>query len=184
MAGRPAARARAARTEKLLSDPDAMVKLVDHISGGGTLSDYVRAHDVPYGIVSGWIAIDPERARAYQIATEIRSGRNRDDIIGQWSDMATADIADAFVSENNTLKPIHEIPESARRMISSIDVLEHYDKDGVLTGITKKIKLWDKNKTLEMFAKHHRMLGDKNENDADKDSLADVLKAVAEKLPV
>ena len=70
--------------------------------------------------------------------------------------IATCDIAAAFDADGN-LKPIHEIPEDVRKVIGSVETLEEFAGRGEgrqRIGFTKKLKLWDKNKALDMLARH------------------------------
>ncbi len=75
--------------------------------------------------------------------------------------IASADIGHAF-DKDGCLLPIHSIPENVRRAISSIEVDEIWDweDDGqggrkkVCIGLTKKVKFWEKTKSLETLGKH------------------------------
>lgn len=81
--------------------------------------------------------------------------------------IASSDLLDAF-DEDNCLKPIAEIPEDIRRCIAGIEVDELWEghgKDRRQIGVTKKIKLWDKNKGLEMLGKYHKLFADKQTAD-------------------
>ncbi len=55
--------------------------------------------------------------------------------------------------EDGTLKHLTEMDDDTRGAIASIEVNENV-VDGVLVGQTTKIKLWDKNRALEMAMKH------------------------------
>lgn len=72
----------------------------------------------------------------------------------------------AFWNENGTAKPIHEIDEDSRRAIAGFETAELFEGNGEdrgLAGYIKKFKLADKNKSLEMAARHLKMLTDKVE---------------------
>jgi len=63
----------------------------------------------------------------------------------------------AITDEKGNVKPIHEWPETARRAVASIEVLEEFEgtgKDRKFIGYTKKVKFWDKNAGLEKLMKH------------------------------
>lgn len=71
-----------------------------------------------------------------------------------------------FWNENGTAKPIHEIPEDARRAISGFETAELFTgsgEDRATAGYIKKFKLVDKTKALELAARHLKMLTDKVE---------------------
>jgi phage terminase small subunit len=81
-------------------------------------------------------------------------------------DFATVDVLDIF-TEDGDLKPLSEIPPSARRCIASIEVEEVWgaffgDKNEQV-GTLKKIKLVDKKGTAELLGKYKKMFTDKVE---------------------
>jgi len=72
----------------------------------------------------------------------------------------------AFWNENGTAKPIHEIPEDARRAIAGFETAELFEGNGEdrgLAGYVKKFKLADKTRAIELAARHLKMLTDKVE---------------------
>lgn len=76
-----------------------------------------------------------------------------------------SDPAEAFTKEG-ALKPIHEMPVELRRAISSVEtdgLFEGHGEERTQIGVTRKIKFWDKNKSLENLAKHLGLLRDKVE---------------------
>ena len=93
-------------------------------------------------------------------------------VLTELARLATVDIAQAF-DDNGNLLDIQDIPEDVRRAISGVEVevLTEW-KDGKKNpiGYTKKLKFWDKNKSLETIARHLRMLVDIRETkDLDND---------------
>ena len=105
-----------------------------------------------------------------------------DRVLTELARLATCDISQAFDS-NGDLLPIHEMPEDCRRAIAGIeiDVLSEWE-DGKKKpiGFTKKIKFWDKNKSLETIARHLKMLTDKVEHSATGD-LAELIRQARER---
>jgi phage terminase small subunit len=70
--------------------------------------------------------------------------------------LAFSDIGRIFDGDGN-IKPVSEIDEDTRRAISGIDVDELTAGSGsekTSIGVNKKVKLYDKVKSLEMLAKH------------------------------
>lgn len=72
-------------------------------------------------------------------------------------------------------KPLHELPESVRRNIKSI---EHTENDGVEIV---KVTLWDKPGQIRNALQHHRLISDKVEVGVDKE-FGDMLKAAIRNL--
>ena len=87
-----------------------------------------------------------------------------DRVLTELARLATCDISLAFDANGNLLD-IKDIPEDVRRAISGIEIeeekssIEGAESDTV--SRTKKIKFWDKNKSLETIARHLKMLTDK-----------------------
>lgn len=74
--------------------------------------------------------------------------------------IARSDVADAY-DEKGNLKPIHEIPEEIRRVISGIKVHEEFITTRgkrIKVGEIREVKLWDKTRALELLAKHLKLL--------------------------
>jgi hypothetical protein len=81
-------------------------------------------------------------------------------IVRENSYLAFSDLGECFDREGNIL-PLEEMPDSARRAVSSMKVTRKYlrHKDGTSDlEVTREIKLWSKPQALEMFFKYHDMI--------------------------
>lgn len=79
--------------------------------------------------------------------------------------IATSDIAKAF-DESGTLLPVHKMPPEARAALAGVETEEVFEGQGaerVQTGVSRKVKHWDKVKALELAGKHLGMWRDKVE---------------------
>lgn len=84
------------------------------------------------------------------------SERNKitvDECVSLLADMARFDIADLY-DENQNLKSIHDIPESARKSIAELNIFEEFTKKGDFIGFTKKIKTTDRKGAIIELMKH------------------------------
>ncbi|MBK7892897.1 MAG: terminase small subunit [Bdellovibrionales bacterium] len=110
----------------------------------------------------------PEIQAAIQAEMDKRSKRTNitaDNVLKELMRIATADLSGAY-DEQGRLKPIHEIPEDTRRAMSGIKVFEEFDgfgQDRVKIGEVREVKFWDKPKSLEILARHLKLLTDKVE---------------------
>jgi phage terminase small subunit len=77
--------------------------------------------------------------------------------------IAFSDIRKYFNEEGQLRKP-SELDDDASAVVSAVES-EELTADNMHIGFTKKIKLWDKNRALEMLAKHYGLLGDEDKND-------------------
>lgn len=90
---------------------------------------------------------------------------SREVIIQELLALAMSDIGEIY-NEDGSVKPLHEIPANTRRAISGLDVEELFEGEGddrKQTGISKRPRLWDKTKALELLGKHLKMFTDKVE---------------------
>lgn len=117
-----------------------------------------------------------------------QKGVDADTVLSELLRIATVDIAEAFDGEGK-LKPIHEIPVDVRRAISAVEIDELWDTDvdedsgrkvKVQTGFTRKVKFWDKPKTLEALGRHLKLFTDVVEHRAD-DELAQIIREARER---
>lgn len=80
--------------------------------------------------------------------------------------VAFGDIRNLFTVDG-ALKPITELDDDTAAIISSVEVTEEEvtardieSDEKIVAGTTKKVKLWDKMKGLEMLAKHYKIFDD------------------------
>lgn len=66
-------------------------------------------------------------------------------------------------NEDGSLKKITDLTEEEAAILSSVEIEEitaGYADNKASIGFTKKLKLWDKPKALEMLAKHYKIFSD------------------------
>lgn len=68
-----------------------------------------------------------------------------------------------FFDANGNLKALSDLDDESAAVLSSMEVDELFDgygEDRQQVGVTKKVRLWDKLKALEMLAKHFKIYSD------------------------
>ncbi len=94
--------------------------------------------------------------------TELKSGRSEKlsidaaYVLQRHYEIDQMDIAD-ILSDDGSIKPVHEWPKIWRQFISGFDVSELFEGSGderEMVGLLKKIKWPDKVKNLELLGKH------------------------------
>lgn len=87
-----------------------------------------------------------------QKAAAKRTELTQDRILQEYAKIAFSDIRKIF-NEQNAVIDIKDIDDDTAASISSTESFEEYSRDGVLTGFTKKVKLWDKVRALDSISK-------------------------------
>ncbi len=89
-----------------------------------------------------------DRINALKLKTARRIEINTDDVLLEIARLAFSDLTEIF-EEDETLKPISEWPEDARRAVSSFEVTQVGDVAKI-----GKVKFWSKTDALEKLMKH------------------------------
>lgn len=172
--------ARQERTQDFIASPGAIDTLCAFITAGGTLASFARrgggsdvlgvpdaAEDVSlvFSLVAAWIETDDARRKRYRSAIEVREQHHKDEIVEQLRNMVTCDILEAF-NNDGTLKAIDQIPRGVRHWIAGMEIDELWEGRGenrTQTGITRKIKFFDKVRSTELLMRNLSMLIDKHQ---------------------
>ena len=113
---------------------------------------------------------------------EKRTEVTQDMVIQELAKIAFLDIRKLY-TENGQLKNIADIDSDVAGAISSLETLEEYDGYGdnrEKIGDTKKVKVLDKTKALELLGRHLGMFNDKldvniKEKEEKKNTISDIL---------
>ena len=149
----------------ILADPEPYLHLMsEHISSGGTLGEWAVAWGVSYKDVCAWIDTDADRREMYRTALTLRGEYLSDIVIRQLRSMCDADISLAF-DENGNMRKVKDMPIDVRRSIIAIEVDEvrHGMNGDDLETQTKRIKLVDPAKAVELLGKYRKMFTEKVE---------------------
>ena len=158
-------KSREARTREFLESADALQQICDHVASGGSLVDLANTMDIRFADLSRFIYNDPERLKKWTDALKLRDEWFYESIIGELRKIANVDLRRLF-GEDGKMLDLKDIPADVAQALQSVDVEESYIGTGserVFSGYTKKVKLWDKLKALELLMKKHKMLADVHE---------------------
>ena len=141
------------RTNDKLKDPALIADVCAYVSVGNSLIDLCNIWQVTYWVVSNHLY--KHHKDEYEAALCTR---------GEWVDMrildeiksiGLVDIRKAYDDEGNLLEA-HQWPDELSRSIAAVEVHEEYQK-GVFVGRTKRLKMWDKLKALELLGKNRKL---------------------------
>jgi phage terminase small subunit len=87
-------------------------------------------------------------------------------VIQELARIALVDLGRIYDEDGNLL-PIKDMPEDARRAIAGVEVDQLFEgrgDDREMVGVTKKVKLFDKPRALEMLGRHFGLFKDRVEH--------------------
>lgn len=150
------------RTARVLAAPDFFTKLLRHLTNGGSVIDYANAAKIRFDSLTNWVHEDERRNKQYIRALNDGNEWLKQRIIDEFKSLATTDIT-ALYDADGALKPMEAWPEREKAAVLSVDTYEEFSgrgEDKQLIGYTKRIKLADKLRALELIAKTLAMFKD------------------------
>lgn len=156
------------KTKEFLEHPETLQLITDTIKNGGSLTSLCQLESVMYSRVHDWLMIDPDRKNAYESALDARAEWFVQRIIDELTSLSFIDLRQAY-DENGRLKAPSEWPKQLSAAINSVESEELYEgqgKEREQVGWTKKIKLTDKLKAIELLGKQYKMFIDRHQHEA------------------
>lgn len=161
---------------------DALIKeITRHVANGGSLVTFCKDNNLDFGDINSWISRTPDIARQYRQAMTARGDWALERVMHEVGLIAFSDLREAY-NDDGSLKNIKDMPEHIARAIQAIDVDEITDgRNRNVIGQTKKLKLADKLKALELYGKQHGMFRERVEHSGTV-SLESILEASYKKV--
>jgi phage terminase small subunit len=131
-----------------------------HLADGGSLTAWCRAHKKKYSVVIAAIAADLDLQKKYELAIAARTEWAVETALAEIRLIMSADVRQLY-HPDGTIKSVDEWPESIARAVAAVEVDEISLGSGTdrrVVGQTKKIKLWDKIKSLELAMRNLSLL--------------------------
>ena len=147
------------KTLQTLSGPTFLSDLCEHVTSGGSLPNLCKLLSVRYSKVIEWIYTDPIRSEQYERALKARGEWAVQSVLSELKDIALADIRQAYDEQGNMLPP-NEWPDALARTIAAVETNEIAGE----AGYTKRIKMWDKLKALELLGKNLKLFKEQIEH--------------------
>lgn len=115
------------------------------------------------------LLVQPKVAAHLQALMDDRAKRTQvtaDRVITEVARLGFADLRKLF-DDKGALLPVAQWPDDMAAAVASVEVdelFEGFGENRVQVGFTKKLKLWDKGKALEMLGRHLKLWVDKVEH--------------------
>ena len=149
-----------ARTDEKLKDPAMPPDVVAYVACGNSLIDLCNIWQVTYWRVSQFMYANHKDE--YESAISTRGEWMIQRVIDEIKSIGLVDIRLAY-DDNGHLKDPKDWPDNLARCVSAVETLEEYEDIGQgreLMGYTKKLKLWDKLKALELLGRNLKIFTD------------------------
>lgn len=139
-----------------LQDTDVMMKIVDHVTTGGSVIELSHLWDVPYRVLIRFLRSDPCRNKLYTQALEDRKEWAIERLLGELRNIACVDMTQ-ILDDNGCLKPTDTWPEDAKQNLKKIIVKEIFDDKGNKEGELKTVEFHAKLRAIELYGKQLQM---------------------------
>lgn len=94
-----------------------------------------------------------EQVKAKQAERSAKTGVEANRVLLEIARLAFNDPRRVF-DDNGAVLPVKQWPDDVAAAISSIKISEETNADGVVVGVNKEIKFWDKTKAIDMASRH------------------------------
>lgn len=153
------------KLKALQDDPATLDTIFDNVANGGSLIELCEVWQVPYHFMSRWLYADETRKKMYNDALDARIEWTIQRLLGELKALAFLDVRKIF-DENHALLPADQWPADVAKAIAGLDVTEQFEMDGskkVFSGYLKKVKFYDKLKSIDLLGKQLGMFVQKHE---------------------
>ena len=147
------------KQESIFQDPQTLDTICVHVANGGSLLDLAKMWAIPYGRITNWLRSQRSRNKQYMDAMNDRQEWYREAILRELRNMALSDVRKIY-TDAGALKPVSEWDDATASCIANVETSEIYEgsgKEREYVGELKKIKLWSKDKSLELIGKYLNM---------------------------
>jgi len=154
------------KTLTRIQAPEFFNEVCEHIISGGALPNLCQLQQLKYSRVIEYIYADPDRSERYEKALQARGEWFIQSILNELKDIGLADIRLAYAPDN-TLLPVTEWPDALARTVQAVEVIEEWEGQGASrtkVGETKRLKMWDKLRALELLGKNLKLFKEQVEH--------------------
>lgn len=152
--------------DQIIGDPMTIETICINVTEGGSLVSLAKLWQVPYSKLLKWVRADATRNQAYEQALKDRDEWTKETMLLELRTLSMSDLREAF-DDSGKLKHPKEWPDSFAKVVGSLEVFEEFQGFGdnrEYIGDTKKLKMWDKLKAIELIGKTIAAFTDKKEH--------------------
>jgi hypothetical protein len=165
--------------ELFFHSSESLDNAVDHISNGGNILDFCKMYSIRVSAFWRWVEADEEKSAAIAAAEKMKERVIAEKVFRELDRISNFDIRSIF-DKSGAVKQPEEWSDDAGSVIAGMEVKEEFNREGELVGYVKKVKLWDKTKTLEQVARIKQMMAKEESGDSESDLLS-ILRKIHDK---
>lgn len=157
--------------------PGTIERVCARVCAGGTLVDFCKEFNQNYQAVLGWIEENEARRDRYVQALRVREHHLREMVYRDLLQLRALDPA-MWTYDTGAIKPLHEIPEGARRWIAKLETMDYFEGAGnhrIKIGELKKVSMFDKLRAIELLTKLLMMIDESKPAETGARTLEDIL---------
>lgn len=144
-----------------------MDEICSYTINGGSVLDLCDKWGVEWDKLWLWIQADKDRATKYDKATHAQGEWAIARILKEIRLLAFTDHRELY-NENKRMKHPTEWSKDLGAVVEAYEVVEYFEGSGrnkEQVGWLKKVKLYDKQKAIELYGKYLKMFGDRQVSD-------------------
>jgi hypothetical protein len=145
-----------------LQDEDCMMKLTDHVTTGGSVTELAKLWEVPYRVLIRFLRGDPIRSRQYDEALADRKEWVVERLLTELRSISCVAMTQV-IDKDGALLPTDSWPDDVKSNLKKMVVVETFEgagEDRTWTGYLKTIEFHDKLKAIDMYGKQLKMWSD------------------------
>lgn len=151
-----------ARFEAVISKPEIVERICDHVANGGSLVHLCRMWAISYYRMMRWIKSQPNGEAMYNEALNARKEWAAEMVESDLYNFAQTDIREIFTDSGEVINP-KDLDDHIAPGVQSIKVKTRYTEDGD-KEVTHEIQLVDKLKARDMINRMQGKYVDKHEH--------------------
>lgn len=137
-------------------DDTTLSDICERVANGESLTTIAPELDLKYTRLLAMIRSNEEASKHYDQALKDRDEWAKERVLAEIRMLTMLDITKLY-DEDNCLLPMNKWPKDMGRAVAAVksnELFDGYGKDKEQIGMTREVKLWNKEKSLELIGKN------------------------------
>lgn len=146
-----------------LDAPSLIDDICAHVASGGSPLEFAAVREIPWGVLSNWLRADATRSKRFNDAERDGDRHTVYALLDELKSLSRSDLKDLY-DFSGRIKPVSDWPRGLALAVQAVESIETFNEDGELTGYVRKVKLWDKPKSIELLGKYLKLWVERHEH--------------------